>query len=353
MSIAAAIAEFDVAQWASRHGGKPDGKDRRVMLIDCPFCLKRLHLWVSILSKRWECFVCGEGNGRPGSRDPKNIIALIMDVEHIGVQDALRVLETNQSHVPVDSIKPLRKGVRRNVETKRTEDYDPDFWKPQSFDPKIVNYPRTFRLLPPEGNDYTRSRGIPHGASTWFRLGECTGGWLRGRLVFPVFHNDDLIYWVARDMTGKADKKVLNLPSKKTGAVGSKEVLLNLDRAVTVDDGHIILCEGPISAAVMGPEAVASFGKTLSGHQIRRMIEYGVKKVTAAWDGDAYEDCKRVAERLNKYFDTSWIEFPHWKDDGNIKGKDPADLGYESCRKYLADATPVQLANVMNIPELS
>ena len=102
-------------------------------------------------------------------------------------------------------------------------------------------------------------------------MGECSKGWLKNRLIFTVHHQAKLIYYVAREMADKgfkpelmSGKKILNLPSRKWGTTGSKKVLLNMDRAGTVNKGRVVCVEGPTSAAVMGAVAVASLGKSLS-----------------------------------------------------------------------------------------
>lgn len=349
VSISQAIAEFDVRAWASRHGGKPDGRAQRVMLIDCPFCLKSQHLWVSVVSKQWHCFVCLKGNAKESVGGKLSVIALVKEVERTTFALALDIVARNAIHVSVNEVAELpRTRFRRPVETKRNEsgDYDPTFWEDQSFEPKTVPFPESFHYLPPEGNDYTRGRGFPFGSAYWYRLGVCTRGWLRNRLVFPVFYREELIYWVARDMTGREKKrKYLNLPSKRMGAVGSKEVLLNMDRAGTVNNGRVVLVEGPASAAIMGPDAVASFGKTLSGDQIARMMEYGYKHITVAWDGDAKKEARDAALRLSRYLSVSLAEFPG--------ESDPGDVGHEECRRIVAAARPIREADVMDIPELS
>lgn len=338
MALSATIGRFDVRAWASSHGGVIGGADNRVMIIDCPFCGKRRHLWVSVVTRRWECYVCGRGA-------PESILVLIRAVERVGSQDAIAIMEGHREHVSVGSL-PSLEPVGVPAVRPSSDAYDPSFLTSlEDFDPRSVPFPEGFRWLGPEGNDYTRSRGIPEGHAPWFRLGETFSGWMRGRLIFPVFYEDRMVYYVGRDMTGNSPKKILNLPSRRLGSCGSRDVLLNLDRAVVAGRGTVVLCEGPISACVMGADAVASFGKRLSKQQIRRMVEQDVRRVVVAWDGDAISEARAVSERLSKIFEEVLIvEFP--------EDADPADLGHQTSREYVSRAQRVSAPGVVSLPEL-
>jgi hypothetical protein len=271
------------------------------------------------------------------------VISLVRELEGTDLDGAVAIMEGDATKVDHKKLSKLSPGA--GVPHKRGGvDYDPSVvFRPEVFAPGEARWPRFFRPLPPEGNEYSRSRGIPNGAATWFRLGECFSGWLADRLVFPIFFQDKLIYWVARDQTGLAEKKILNMPNKP-GMAGSGDVLLNMDRAGLVNGGRVVLVEGPVDAAVVGPDAVASLGKNLSRNQIVRMVEYGYTHVTVCYDGDVRKTAMDTAKRISAYIPASVAELPG-KDD-------PAELGFEVVRTYINAAKPVQ-SLIYSVPSLT
>ena len=340
--LSAAIREFDVESWSRGHGARRAGSTGRVMMMRCPNCYKDKKFWISIKTKRHLCYSCRWGDGQ-------SFVKLVETLDCVSTEGALDVIYNGSAPISVDKIAPLMKESKpfsppelRSIKTGSGYSLLDLERKVKTFDPAEIPFPASFRSLPDDGNWYTEKRNFFPGAAGHLRLGECTQGWLRNRLIFPIFWKGRLVYYAGRDMTGKASRKVLNM-KKRDGAASAGDVLLNMDRAHLVNDGKVVLVEGLTSAAAYGPDAVASLGNSLTSNQICRMLDYGYSHVVMAWDGDAKDVAEETAHKLSAVIPTSIAYFP--------VGADPSDLGQVKSKEIVANAVPVR-AGLLDIPIL-
>lgn len=133
---------------------------------------------------------------------------------------------------------------------------------------------------------YLEGRGIGPTLVREYELGYCPGGYYAGRVVVPIKMQGVLYGWIARDITGEAEKKVLTPPGAKLS-----QALFNIDH---VAGPGVLLVEGVFDALAWPTQAVATLGAKLSTQQRRLLRGAGISRVTVLYDGD---DAGRAAAR--------------------------------------------------------
>lgn len=206
----------------------------------------------------------------------------------------------------------------------------------QDFSPTMVNYTKKLKKFfgekkeiekleePPWGKlqpgmaayDYLLSRNLSPTDIDYY--GVVLGiREFRGKVIIPDLDYDrSWVYWTARDYTGKVTHGGRYEEPKHSEIRKSLQVF-NLLR---VQDDRVFLTEGVFDAMVVGPDAIATYGKKVSYGQIRRIIRSGISRVYCALDADA----DLTNWKLGKSFEEQGVqafmlELP--------KGSDPAILG--------------------------
>ena len=163
---------------------------------------------------------------------------------------------------------------------------------------------------------YMTYRGISTEDAKRLGMFWCDKGKYANRLIFPVWEDDKLVYWQARAMWDSKEKgflKALN-PPKCPGTAVSSDVFMNLNSARFYP--RVCITEGPIDCIHTGPDAVASFGKSLSAVQIAKLWRAGVRAIDLMWDADARESTLGIAPLLAQMFDLRIVWLPE-KDPGS------------------------------------
>lgn len=157
----------------------------------------------------------------------------------------------------------------------------------------------------------------------------CWAGRYDGRVVLPYFEDNRLVFWTARDFTGKSDLRYM---FPKGGSAGKH--LFGCDHH---SGEEAILCEGQFDAMTIGGMALG--GKALTSHQLTRLQEMGVKSVILAIDNDnsGYEMLHSVASKL----DPIGIKIRWAVPEG---GKDWNEIGREKSLSILRSPKPYSLA---------
>jgi len=160
---------------------------------------------------------------------------------------------------------------------------------------KEVDLPHGYE--PIEGpHPYLEKRGVPWQYAAHYDWGISTAGYTKDRVIVPTFMESKLVFWQARATWEPDDvetedendiklKKVLN----PKGA-SARHVLYNYDIAKKYET--IVIVEGFMDAAKVGPNAVATNGKTLHGQQVEWLRKTKAKKIVLLWDNDAWTDGK-------------------------------------------------------------
>lgn len=152
-------------------------------------------------------------------------------------------------------------------------------------------------------------------------------------LVVPVYQNGEYWFWQGRlvPITGhvgdpvETDPTTLKAFPKYYFPHGVKKAwaLYNIDKARTYDT--IFLVEGVTDAWAIGEQAVARFGKQLSGAQVQLLVnQCAGKHIIIVPDGDdpqALEEAKEDAMRLElqaAFASVKITEVPPGKDPGDL-----------------------------------
>jgi hypothetical protein len=145
-----------------------------------------------------------------------------------------------------------------------------------------------------EARAYLVHRGIGPDVVMGARIGCCLDGKYRGRVVVPVLDRaGGWLGWVARDWTGRADRKYLNASGMHLGSSGQ---LFNGRALVTVSPDPALLVEGPFDALAYWPDGMAVLGKPTEA-QVATLAR-SFRPVVVVLDGDAWEEGHMLAMRL-------------------------------------------------------
>lgn len=300
--LRAAIDNFDLEGFLLEHGGEK--KQTHEWTLTCPHCAAP-KLIVNTRKRTWHCWRCqkfdvqwtGDRYKRVVVQGAGGLLQLVMALERCTRPEA--------------EMRVLRGNVRRPGSLLQVDLTDVAT-EPQAHGPAPAIPPppgvEPFRELHP----YLYQRGITWADVQSFGLTHCTWGRYRNRVVFPVFEGGRLVYWQARAMwegSGPDFVKSLN-PPKSVGGVTSAQTLFNYDQAVIVGRGLVCITEGPIDAIHAGPDAVATFGKQLTGVQIAKLMKAGVDRVDVMWDADASAEAALAAQRIAALFRVRLVQLP-------------------------------------------
>lgn len=321
--------KFDLAKWCRTHlvVEEMNGSE---WLCGCPRC-GRSKLAVNVARKMFQCLYAGCGlKGWKPSR-------LIASAQGITVLEADRIIEATALGARMGPVEALT----TDVEVGRIR---PTWELPQAALPPVVWHLTGHHLA------YTRSRGIPDTHAQWFGLGVVHGDGtgskadrvLTGRVMFPVWAGDKLVFWVARTTRKESKAKVINMPRPcrepdhgphcacyhddwglpaVPGAAGADEVVLGLH---LVQAGQpVIVVEGPTDAAVCGPGFVATLGAHLSLAQAMAIADTGASEAIILYDNDhgGRTAAPKAAAVLSAAMPTRWTVCP------GPDGTDPGNLG--------------------------
>lgn len=194
-------------------------------------------------------------------------------------------------------------------------------------DDTYVPWPQEYEKMIPgtHAHRYLLSRGISDKKIATYQIGFGIGQ-LKNRIILPDIDEDgNLVYWVARTYSNhKAKYKNATAPREKQ--------IFNLGRiAQRGYRGRLVICEGPISAIVAGYDAVATYGKYVTGTQINRLATYGADEYVIAGDGDAVHEAVSLATRL--YRRGLNVKFVRFSSD-----EDPASIGGLEIRRRIRNA---------------
>ena len=165
---------------------------------------------------------------------------------------------------------------------------------------------------------YLHKRGITDNQISYHNIGVCCTGEYKNRVIIPIYNNNVMEFWVARDITGKAALKEKS-PHNEPYQLGKSDVLFNIDNAAR-NYGTIVLSEGIFDALSWGHIGVALLGKTLYNSQLNTILQYKPYldgEIFVALDADALDATKDVAYKLSAFFNVHVVSIPVEYDDPN------------------------------------
>jgi DNA primase len=181
-------------------------------------------------------------------------------------------------------------------------------------------------------HDYLKSRGVSLSYAKRNGWGYSHVGFVANRIIIPMYINDRLVFWQARDVLGEnhpdwGNKKLYKKTRNPTG-VSARKVLYNYD--VAKDHDEIILVEGFIDAVKAGENAVAANGKKLHSSQVELLTRSKARSVVLLFDPDAFDDARgvkpssvfRAASMLKSFFSVDVVRLPQGRDAGSYSHDD-------------------------------
>lgn len=166
---------------------------------------------------------------------------------------------------------------------------------------EVIPYPEGYGDLTTEARNYLLNRGLTDSQISYYKIGYCSSGSYRGRVIVPVFNeNQELVSFIARTVNPKLQPKVLTPPAKE-GTQGIKNYIFNLHNACKT--GQLYIGEGIFDAISLGSPGVCLFGKTATNIQLAKIINKKVSRITIVLDPDAELEANLLYQRLQNHCD--------------------------------------------------
>ena len=124
-----------------------------------------------------------------------------------------------------------------------------------------------------------------------YRVQYCEYPPYKDRIIFPVYENEEMVYFQAR-CVGEGHPKYLN-PKKGHFKKSRRAIIFNLERA----KDEVVITEGWLDAISI-KNGVATFGKMVSEEQVLLLLSRKFKRYIILFDDDATKESLQLAERL-------------------------------------------------------
>lgn len=278
MVVASHILDRRAEQLIARLG-VPIGTSRESEVRwNCPFCLKEVgredtkhHMYYNAAKEQFFCHRCSTGGG----------LVYLLKSQGISISETStkEIAEWGEVILKLSSMSMTVDSRRDRVEVPS------------------IKYPckvsKAWRH--PEARKYLISRGIDIDQQMFYKLHVGSGSFF-DRIFFPTFHpeNGGMCFWVARVFPDNARLDKYINPSELMRSYH----IFNLDKAIEHDE--VIITEGVTSAMAAGRNAVATFGKYATDHQVQKLAERCFSMYTVALDGDAITEAIDLAKRLHE-----------------------------------------------------
>ncbi len=290
-----ALAEFDVIAYLEGLGVdySISGKNiaRNNIGIHCYNCSDTsYHLNIHLESKIYSCWRCPTVSG--------------------SIVDLVRMMEGIPRHFASKRVKKLLR-LGRSIELP--EDYDlseevskrlkPDEVKAQNHHEEVTEAKRDFALpktkaLCELNTDlgthrvfvrYIKKRGWTIEELEAWGIEACIIGYYKMRLYMPVIYKGRVVNFIARDVTGKAERHYLNHPND-SAIKSMKSVLYGYD-FVKKGRKRLILAEGAFDVISIGKgKAVGMMSKSMTTAQQKMLKRLRPKEVVIMLDNDIPKD---------------------------------------------------------------
>lgn len=307
---------------------------QQLILDTCLFCGKSNKLYVSLNKNGvYNCFSCG---GDPDSKGRGNAVMLIAKVLDISYKEAAKILH-NQETIEISKIKEEYErpenntglilnlsGFKKNSLKNELKLPEPiklieefvildensnklawDYLINRGYTAEVIhqlklyvlpfnNYADTFKYL---SNKYKRDFQSDEELKNFVKK-SCL---LYGRIVFPMYIENEIYGYVARDYTGSLVPKVLNSSVAKNAASFRNFFVWNYDNAR--NSKSLVICEGTTSAIKCGiNRSIALLGKAATQDQLRLIRKMNANKVYLCLDLSTDAEQIKMLSYLNLFF---------------------------------------------------
>lgn len=251
----------------------------------CPYCGKSKHMGINFDRKTFGCFKCHTGGG---------YIKLLQKILNKSYVEVLEFLKTG-----VDGIRYNKVHIEATLnEMKEYECVESKI--------KSIEFPEGYVSLSNHRINYLdkgRTFPIPQDQVIYYKIGVCpTGKYANRIIVCDVNDKQEVVYWIARDISGKVHKsaKVWN-PNAEVTKVGSSDILFNFYLAKNYSTG--IITEGLFDALHVGNNGLATYGKGLKKNHIYWLLKAGFEELVLLYDADVpYEELDHSGCLLSQHF---------------------------------------------------
>lgn len=171
----------------------------------------------------------------------------------------------------------------------------------------LVEIPKYARLITKDIESqrlflFLKERNISINTCIRHKCYVCDVGDYSGRMIVPVYSNNELVSFQGIDMTGRKSLKHKTAPGDINNYLYGYDLL---------PDDIMVVTEGMFDKWRTGDQAVASFGTSLTDAQKNLIIEKKPDTLVFAWDYGAYWRAKKQAEYFLPFIDEiRVIDFP-------------------------------------------
>lgn len=185
--------------------------------------------------------------------------------------------------------------------------------------------------------DYLLNRGFRKKTLFELQFGACFDGFYGGRIIVPFWEHGKIVYWQARDYTGRQELKIRN-PFKDHCLVGKSEVLFNYDGVTDLD--IIVITESWGSSLATGPQAIGLNGKSLSDIQTMKLLSLKASTFLLLLDPNTETAALKIAKKLADHRKVLIA---------NLIDGDPNEIPRSTLLKAVSEATPYTSASVLRV----
>ena len=261
--------------------------------ICCPFCQEDTKFHMGINLKR-QVFGCWRDETHRG----KNIAYLVARLLRCSVKYA-KYLVYGDDNTVIDAQNSLLKTITSKM-------YQTSYIEKELDIQANLNEFDTFKTIKPKTKYYSYLKGRGFDAVSLvidkYNLKYSQIGEWSGRIIFPVYIDNELVTWQGRDITNKAFLRYKDLEKSKS-KVYTKSCIYNYDNL----EGNVLyICEGVFDAIKIDfytPSEIAStcvFTKTVTQDQYKLLFNKvgNFKEVRILFDRETIKDSHRVKSQL-------------------------------------------------------
>jgi DNA primase len=166
-----------------------------------------------------------------------------------------------------------------------------------------------------EAFNYLKKRGITQEIIDKYQIGICIEGEYSGRIIVPSFNKKgDLNFFVSRSWDPKSRLKYKNPEAAKDFLIFN-ESLVDFKK-------DIYIVEGVFDSFFLD-NSIALLGKYINDNMWEKLYTKAKKDIIICLDGDAYDDAKKLYDKLNGgalYNRVKLVKLPKDKDVCDLRG---------------------------------
>ena len=266
--------------------------------VECPFCggNQGYHLGYNTKNNYFYCWRCSRYD-----KQPTSVVSCLLNCTHSEAVSLLGQYSSRHIFTEYDSSGAVQR-------------------------PDVCHLPERTTALIQSHRKYLLDRNFnPEHIETEYLVQSAhwdVGGY-KNRIIIPIYYENCLVAFQARDVTDKSKQKYLANPDEKQ-AKPIKDCLYNIDRAVS---GAIVVVEGVTDVWRLGRGSVALFGLSWNPAQIKQIKKFERKYIMMDIDGK--EKAQELAGILSGFPGTTKIIY--------LSEKDPADLSQKDANTIMRE----------------